>query len=149
MSTSLLYQAFGIRGYRYGKTEYEGGMVLFYADASDDHCRCSACGSDNVIRRGTTRRWFRSLPIGGRLTWLITDVPRVGCRDCHVVRQIELGFAAPRRTYTKRFAQYALELARTMTIKDVAAHLGVSVYPKSDLDLVLLSFVKSGISSTL
>jgi transposase len=126
MSTSLLYHAFGVRGYRYRKTEYDGGMVLFYVEPTDSVCRCSACGSENVLKRGKSRRWFRSVPIGCKLTWIITDVPRVECRDCEAVRQVEIGFAPPRHGYTKAFARYALELARRMTIKDVAQHLCVS-----------------------
>jgi transposase len=43
-----------------------------------------------------------------------------------VVRQVKLDFADPRRTYTKAFERYALELSRSMTILDVARHLGVS-----------------------
>jgi transposase len=39
---------------------------------------------------------------------------------------VEIGFADPRRTYTKAFERYALELSRQMTILDVARHLGVS-----------------------
>jgi transposase len=39
---------------------------------------------------------------------------------------VEIGFADPRRTYTKSFERYALELSRHMTILDVARHLGVS-----------------------
>ena len=35
-------------------------------------------------------------------------------------------FAEPRRSYTKAFGRYALELSRLMTIQDVAHHLGVS-----------------------
>ena len=35
-------------------------------------------------------------------------------------------FADPRVTYTKSFQQYALELSRYMTIKDVAEHLEIS-----------------------
>lgn len=126
MSTSLLYHAFGVRGYRYQKTEYDGGMVLFYVEPTDSVCRCSACGSEDVLKRGKTNRWFRSVPIGSRLTWIISDVPRVECRDCETVRQVEIGFAPPRHGYTKAFARYALELARHMTIKDVAQHLCVS-----------------------
>ena len=53
-------------------------------------------------------------------------VPRIKCRDCNAVRQTPIGFADPRRTYTRSFAQYVLELARMMTIRDVALHLGVS-----------------------
>ena len=126
MSTSLLYHAFGIRGYRYLRTEYDGGMVLFHVEPNEQTVCCSACGSRNVIRRGSKERWFRSVPIGTRLTWLIATLPRVECRDCHVVRQIKLGFAEPRRTVTKAWAQYALELSRKMTIKDVAETLCVT-----------------------
>ena len=32
MSTSLLYHAFGIRGYRYSRTEYHNGQVIFTID---------------------------------------------------------------------------------------------------------------------
>jgi transposase len=42
------------------------------------------------------------------------------------VRQLEVPFADPRRTYTRAFERYALELSRCMTILDVARHLGVS-----------------------
>jgi transposase len=53
-------------------------------------------------------------------------IPRIECRVCNIIRQIKVGFADPRRTYTKTFERYALELSRYMTIKDVARHLGVS-----------------------
>jgi transposase len=53
-------------------------------------------------------------------------IPRVECRNCEIIRQIYIGFAEPRRTYTKAFERYALELSRHMTIQDVARHLGVS-----------------------
>ena len=126
MSTSLLYHAFGVRGYRYLRTEQDGGMTLFHVEPSDKTVCCSSCGSHNVIRRGSKERWIRSLPIGSRITWIIADIPRVQCGDCDVVRQIKIGFAAPRRTATKAWARYALELTRTMTIKDVADLLGVT-----------------------
>jgi len=50
----------------------------------------------------------------------------LACQDCGVVRQATVGFAEPRRTYTKKFQRYVLDLSRHMTIKDVACHLGVS-----------------------
>ena len=42
-----------------------------------------------------------------------------------MVRQVDVPFADPRRSYTKAFERYVLELSRRMTIRDVAAHLGV------------------------
>lgn len=123
MSTSLLYHACGIRGYTLTKTEFDGGFVLFHVEPQPQQCRCSACGSRDVIRRGSQNRWFRNVPFGAHLTLVIVDLPRVECRACHVVRQIEIGFAAPRRGYTKALARYILDLARHMTIKDIAEHL--------------------------
>ena len=56
---------------------------------------------------------------------MVLPIPRVECRACGVVRQVEVPFADPRRSYTKAFERYALELSRRMTIRDVAVHLGV------------------------
>ena len=56
MSTSLLYHGFGIRGYEYVKTEYEGGNVIFTVRQATADLRCVACGSRQVIRRGPVHR---------------------------------------------------------------------------------------------
>ncbi len=126
MSTSLLYHAFGVRGYRYKKTEYVEGEVIFTIEQPWESCRCAACGSGNVIGRGQNVRRFRTVPIGGKPVYLMLAVPRVECRDCGLVRQVKIGFADPRVTYTRAFQRYALELSRNMTIQDVADHLHVS-----------------------
>jgi transposase len=125
MSTSLLYHAFGTRGYRYVRTAYAEGQVVFTLRQEPKTCRCSACGSGDVVSRGCVERRFRSLPIGRRATALVLPVPRVECRACGVVRQVDVAFAGPRRSYTRAFERYVLELSRRMTIRDVATHLGV------------------------
>src|SRR5918994_2366840 len=125
MSTSLLYHAFGTRGYPYVRTAYTGGQVIFTIRQEPGTCRCSTCGSGDLVSRGHVERRFRSLPIGSRATCLVLPVPRVECRACGVVRQVDVTFADPRRTYTRAFQRYVLELSRRMTIRDVAAHLGV------------------------
>jgi len=126
MSTSLLYHAFGVRGYRYVNTEYAGGEVVFTIDQPRQSFRCPVCGSDEVIRRGDNCRRFRTVSIGSRRVYLRLAVPRVECCGCGAVRQLKIGFADPRVTYTRAFQRYALELSRYMTIKDVAQHLGIS-----------------------
>jgi transposase len=125
MSTSLLYHAFGTRGYRYVRTAYTEGQVIFTIRQEPATCRCSACGSADVISRGHAERRLRSLPIGSRSTSLVLSVPRVECRACRVVRQVDVTFADPRRSYTRAFRRYVLDLSRRMTIRDVAAHPGV------------------------
>jgi hypothetical protein len=42
------------------------------------------------------------------------------------VRQVRVSFAAERVSYTRAFERYALELSRSMTIRDVARHLRIS-----------------------
>lgn len=126
MSTSLLYHGFGIRGYRHVSTEFEGGKVIFTVRQETEDLRCAACGSWRVVRRGACPRRFRSLPIGSRPVQTVLEVPRVQCRDCGVVRQVRVGFADERRSYTKAFERYVLELSRRMCIRDVARHLQVS-----------------------
>ena len=126
MSTSLLYHGFGICGYRYVRTEYVEGGVVFTIVQEPKTCRCPACGGRNIILKGGVMRRFRGLPIGSKKVTIVFRVPRIECRDCNAVRQTPIGFADPRRTYIRSFARYALELARMMTIRDVALHLGVS-----------------------
>jgi transposase len=125
MSTSLLYHAFGIRGYQYTRTDYRDGQVIFTIRQESPTCRCAACGGRAVLSRGHVERQFHSLPIGGRATFVVLPIPRVECRACGLVRQVRVPFADPRRSYTKSFERYALELSRRMTIRDVAVHLGV------------------------
>jgi len=126
MSTSLLYHAFGIRGYQYTRTDYHAGQVLFTIHQDPQTCRCCACGSPQIVHRGRVQRRFRALPIGRRATFIVLPIPRVECLTCGAVRQVNVSFADPRRSYTSCFERYALELGRHMTIRDVAVHLGVS-----------------------
>jgi transposase len=125
MSTSLLYHAFGTKGYRHVRTTYVQEQTIFTLGQEPGTWRCSACGSADVVSRGRVERRFRCLPIGPRSTSLVLPVPRVECRACGVVRQVDITFADPRRSYTRRFERYVLGLSRQMTIRDVAAHLGV------------------------
>ena len=126
MSYRLLYHGFGVRGYKLKKTEYKKGAMIFTISQPRSSYRCPQCGSADVIGRGHKWRRYRTLPIGNKPTWLVLAVPRVECRECEVVRQVKVGFADERVSYTRAFERYALELSRFMTIKDVAAHLGIS-----------------------
>jgi len=62
MSPSRLCRAFGIRGYKYARTEYENGPVIFTIYQEPETSRRSCCGSSQVISRGQADRRFRSTP---------------------------------------------------------------------------------------
>jgi transposase len=126
MSTSLLYHAFGVRGYRYVRQSFGKDGIEFTIEQDRCELRCSACGSWEVQPKGRIPREFKTLPIGGKPVTLAFQVPRVECQECGCRRQVKLGFADPHVSYTRGFARYALELSRRMTIQDVANHLQVS-----------------------
>jgi transposase len=126
MSTSLLYHAFGVRGYQYRRQSFGRDGIEFTIEQDRCEMRCSACGSSEVQPKGRIPREFKTLPIGGKPVSLAFAVPRVECRECGCRRQVKLGFAEARVSYTRAFARYVLELSRCMTIQDVADHLQVS-----------------------
>ena len=109
MSTSLLYHAFGVRGYDYHSTQYrEGAVILSVSQPRERQC-CSACGSARVFSKGRVSREFRAVPIGGKPVRVRLGMARVRCRDCHRERQVAIPFAGPRKTYTYGFARYVVD----------------------------------------
>jgi transposase len=126
MSTTLLYRAFGLVGYRYASQRFEGGRVTFHIEQPRERLRCPGCDSSEVWIHGRTPRSFRTLPIGNKPVSIEFNVPRVYCFDCQETRQVKIAFADPKKRYTRAFERYVLDLSRHMTIKDVADHLQVS-----------------------
>ena len=126
MSTSLLYHAFGIRGYRQTSINFVEGSVLFRLEQPRKKYRCPECGSAAVHAQGHKERFLQTVPIGLKPTYLLVKVPRVICFQCERTRQVKVPFADPRRTYTHAFERYALELSKFTTIQDAARHLDVS-----------------------
>lgn len=124
-TTSLLYHAFGVVGYHHVKSEYTGGAVRLRLE-DNRVFRCTHCGSSDVIKRGTNLRRFRAVPIGRKPVFIEVPIQRVGCVSCGNVRPVETGFADERRTDTRAFERFVPELSKSMTISDVARHLGVS-----------------------
>ena len=125
MSTSLLYHGWGIRGYQYVRTSYVDGRAIFTVKPDAFSVTCPACGSHEVFQHGYIHRLWREVPIGHKPVVIQMGIPRVECRKCATTRQVAVGFADERRSYTRAFARYALELSRYMTILDVARHLNV------------------------
>ena len=126
MSTSFLYHGLGIKGYQYVNTKYEGGAVIFTICQEPSKLTCSVCGTRQVSPKGQLWRQLRALPLGKKPVWIALGIRRAYCPACELVRQAKIGFADPRRTYTRGFERYALDLGRHMTIQDVSLHLGVS-----------------------
>jgi transposase len=121
MSQELLYHAFEVRGYDLAGVDCSEAMTALTLVPQAKRCRCSACGSGSVVRRGSMPRLIRLVPIGPQPVFAYLEVPRLECMDCGVVRQIELGFADPKKSYSQAFARYVLRLHKFTTIQDVSA----------------------------
>ena len=125
MSTSLLYHAFGVRGYQEVALDFEPRTICFRIEQAPDSFRCSCCSSSHVVKAGQVPRQFRSLPIGGKRVWIELPIQRLWCATCGKTRQAKVAFADEGRGYTHAFERYALELSRRTTIQDAAEHLKV------------------------
>ena len=126
MSTSLLYHAWGLRGYRLACTRFQDGRIWFGIEHEEDSMCCAHCRSTRVQKFGKVTRRFRTLPIGSRPVIFELAIQRLRCFDCGRTCQLTLGFADPQRSYTRAFERYVLELSRLMCVQDVARHLQVS-----------------------
>ena len=84
MSTSLLYDAFRVRGCQYQRTEYAGGGLIFGITQPREGYCCAVRGSRDLIGKGKNKRRFRTLPIEASLSGLPCSTgggfPRVRAR---------------------------------------------------------------------
>jgi transposase len=134
MSHSAVYRALGIEGHQHRSIQLQEGSVVIRLTMHPERLCCPGCGTSEVVRRGTETREFKAPPIAGRPVSVLVDVPRLECSACGTVRQARVAFAARDRRCTKSFVRYVIEMRRQMTVKDLAAHLGVSQWLVRDLE---------------
>ena len=118
MSTSLLYHAFGTTNYPYLKTEYGKGRIIFHLIKKEEKQRCVLCKSRDIIRQGGKSYSIQTVPIGGMPVFLYLHLKQLECKTCGSRRQEDREIALPRKTYTRKLAQYVVRLAKVMTFKD-------------------------------
>lgn len=66
------------------------------------------------------------LPVGNRKVELVVQIPRLQCKTCGVIKQPRLGFADPKKHYTRSLERFVTDLCRIATIADVAELTGLS-----------------------
>jgi len=57
---------------------------------------------------------------------LIVQIPRLQCKQCQAIKQPRLGFADPKKHYTKSLRRFVIDLCRIMSIQDTAELTGLS-----------------------
>lgn len=134
MSTSVLYRALGICGYKHQSIKQQEGGIVIQVRHNGGPIACPHCGGTNIVRRGTVPRSWSAPPIGRRPVTIFARVPRIECRNCHREPLLPVPFADPRRSYTRSFERLVLELRESMTLKDVARYLNVSDWLVKDIE---------------
>ena len=134
MSTSVLYRALGIRGYKHQAIRQQDGGITLRMRHDGNSLECPHCKSDNVSRRGTVPSSWAAPPIGNRPVTVFADVPRIECHDCGREPIVPVPFAEPRKSYTRSFERLVLDLRESMTLKGVARHLGISDWTVRDIE---------------
>lgn len=99
---------------------------FFYVRKHPGKIRCPQCGSHRIKLKGTRTRQLKTLPVGSKEIILTVEIQRIQCKVCHVVRQIDLGIADAKKSYTRALARDIIELLEMTTINDVARHLNMS-----------------------
>jgi hypothetical protein len=95
MSTSLLYHAFGLRGYDYVNTDYHNGGVIFTLGQRPHTYRCLLCNSRDVYPHGHQERTFKAVPIGHKPVTVVLPIPP---RGMHGLRHCPAGACSLRRS---------------------------------------------------
>ena len=126
MNSSFLYHAWGLYTHECTREEYKGNTIILHIQAKEREKVCPRCGKRHLVKNGYRFRDFMGLPIGGKKLLIRMKVQRYKCRDCDYDQQERIPFATGSRSYTHRFAKYAVDLLRGMTLQDVSNHLGVS-----------------------
>lgn len=124
MSTSFIYHAFKIIGYKYVNTKYKGDSLTI-SIRSDRRLKCPKCKATDIILNGRKIKTLRGIPIFHKDIFFTFETVRVKCKECGSITWENTGISEPWARQTKQFTRYALELLRIATIQDVANHLGV------------------------
>lgn len=126
-TTSFLYHAQGLTGYKQLRTEHRGGAEYHHVKLCRHKRRCAFCDArwDQLRLAGRFTRTFRALPVGSRRQYIELHGHKQACQACGRTGREPVLFTDGQRRYTKRYGRYVVDLCRLMPILHVAGLLGV------------------------
>ena len=125
MSTSQLYHNQDLKGVKYLRTSYARGRTTYHGVISDSYIKCSKCNSHNIVRSGGVFRTLKLLPTGTRHNLLYLFIPRVVCKKCGAIRQVNVPFLEGQKSYTRALASFVFSMSQFIPLKDVAVLCGL------------------------
>lgn len=126
MNSNFLCQVYGVSGYRLCGQCHKDSETILKIERKHKRICCLKCGNMGVSFDGSSTRDILGVPSGLRKTVLRVRMRRYKCRRCGHVFQDRVPFAKGNRHYSRRFAQYVVELLKACTVKSVASLLRVS-----------------------
>ena len=120
---SFLYHAFGVRGYRHLRTRYEKGTIIFEMEPEEEP---EIPGGEKLMRRGFRWREVRTVGIGLKPVVLRVKVQRWLNTTTGVEFEQSPPFVEAYTKVTRKLGRMIVDLARFMTLSDVAGWLGLS-----------------------
>lgn len=125
MNSNFLSRVYGVTGYRVTGTSHKGNETIIKIERKHVKICCRKCGNMGISSVGSRIRDILGVPSGLRKTVLRVRVRRFKCRRCGHVFQESIPFVRGNRRYSRRFADYAVELLKVCTVKSVASLLSV------------------------
>src|SRR5258708_3574967 len=123
MSTSLLYHAFGIRGYQQTSINFFEGSVLFRLEQTRERYRCPECGSaavhgpSDVLRRTYAHAFERSALELAKFSTIQDTARHLGV-SWDIIKDIQ------KRNLQRRFGKPKLKNLKEIAIDEVAVGKG-------------------------
>jgi len=127
-TTSFLYHALGLKGYKHLRTEYHDGAIFYHVERVREKRKCSNCEAPwhKIDFDGAFERTFHALPVGRRKQWVVLHGHEQACKCCGKTLREPIVFSKGKCRHLKAFARYVIELCCIMTLLNVSRLLGVS-----------------------
>lgn len=125
MNSNFLFNVYGVNGYRVTGISHKVNETIIKIERKHIKICCPGCGKIGISSSGSRIREILGVPSGRRKSVLCVRVRRFKCRRCGHVFQESVPFVKGNRHYSRRFADYAVELLKVCTIKSVASLLSV------------------------
>ncbi len=96
-------------------TENNVKVSHFFLKFIGDAGKCPSCGTERVFHDKKERTWRHS-NMDDTVCYLHANIPRCSCPKCGKISQVDIPWADPNVSYTKRFMEMAVQLMSQMSI---------------------------------
>lgn len=125
--------------------EIQRGIVFIHAHPIDDNKKCEKCGSKKVkVEETLPKRVIRDRDIFGKPCYIIIHPRRFKCLNCDNRFTEKFNFTPPKKSYTKRYAEWIHKIASHTDVNFVSKLEGLG-YKK--VESIFYSLSKQKIKS--